>query len=60
MKVSLEDGWEVKVSAIKPKVYLLGNKTRQLVNETFDEMYRLGRLTFMSEYTLFSFPVFVV
>lgn len=26
----------------------------------FDKMHRLGRLKFMSEHTLFSFPVFVV
>ena len=60
MKVSLKPGWEAKVSAIKPRIYPLGNKARQLVDETFDEMHRLGRLKFTTGHTLFSFPVFVV
>ena len=60
MKVPLKPGWETKVSAIKPRVYPLGNEARQLVHETFDEMHRLGRLKFTSGHTPFSFPVFVV
>ena len=60
MKVPLKTGWEVKVSAIKPRVYPLGKEAYQLVDETFDKMHRLGRLKFMSEHTPFSFPVFVV
>ena len=60
MKVPLKPGWEAKVSAIKPRIYPLGNEARQLVDETFDEMHRLGRLKFTSEHTPFSFPVFVV
>ena len=60
MKVPLKPGWEAKVSAIKPRIYPLGNEARQLVNETFDEMHCLGRLKFTFEHTLFSFPVFVV
>lgn len=60
MKVPLKSGWEAKVSAIKPRIYPLGNETCQLVDEMFDKMYRLGRLKFTSEHTPFSFPVFVV
>lgn len=60
MKVLLKPGWETKVSTIKPRVYPLGNENRQVVDETFDEMHRLGRLEFTTEHTLFSFPVFVV
>lgn len=60
MKVPLKPGWEIKISAIKPKVYPLGNKACQIVDETFDKMYRFGRLKFTSEHILFSFPVFVV
>lgn len=60
MKVPLKPGWEAKVSMIKPKVYPLGNENRQVVDKTFDEMHRLGRLEFITEHTPFSFPVFVV
>ena len=60
MKVSLKPGWETKVSAIKLRVYSLGNKACQLINKTFDKMHCLGRLKFTSGHTPFSFPVFVV
>lgn len=60
MKVPVKPGWEAKVSAIKPRVYLLGNNACQLVNKIFDEMHRLDRLTFTSEHIPFSFPIFVV
>ena len=60
MKVPLNPSWKVKVSAIKPRVYSLGNKARQFVDETFDEMHCLGLLKFMSKDTPFSFPVFVI
>lgn len=60
MTVPLKPGWESKVSAIKPKVYLLGNEVRRVVDNTFDEMYRQGRLKYTTDPTPFSFPVFVV
>lgn len=60
MKVSLKPGWEAKVSAIKPRVYCLGNDVRRLVDDTFDEMHKQGRLKFTTDPTPFSFPVFVV
>lgn len=60
MKVPLKPGWEVIVSTIKPRVYPLGNKNWQVVDETFDKMHRLGRLKFTTEHPPFSFPVFVV
>ena len=60
MKVHLKPGWETKVSAIKPRVYPLGIEAKRLVDETFDEMQRLGRLKYTTSHTPFSFPVFVV
>lgn len=50
----------MRVSAIKPRVYLLGNEACQLVDKTFDKMHRLGRLKFTTEHTLFSLPIFVI
>ena len=60
MKVPFKPGWEAKVSAIKPRIYPLGNKACQLVDKTFDKMHRFGHLKFTSKQTPFSFPVFVV
>ena len=60
MKVPLKPGWETKVSAIKPRVYPLGNDARRLVDDTFNELYQQGRIKFTSDPTPFSFPVFVV
>ena len=60
MKILLKSGWEAKVSAIKPGVYPLGNNAQRLVDNTFDEMHKQRRLKFITNPTLFSFPVFVV
>lgn len=60
MIVPLKPGWESKVSAIKPKVYPLGNEARRIVDNTFEEMHTQGRLKYTTDPTPFSFPVFVV
>lgn len=38
IKMYLKSEWETKISAIKPRIYPLGIKTKRLVDETFDEM----------------------
>ena len=50
----------MKVSDIKPRVYLLDINSKRLVDEIFDELQRLGRLKYTISHTLFSFPVFVI
>ena len=60
MRVPLKPGWETKVSAIKPRIYPLGNNARQLVDDTFNEMHKQGHLEFTTNPTPFSFPVFVI
>lgn len=60
MKVHLKPGWETKVLAIKPKVYLLDIEARHLVDKTFNKIYRLGYLKYKISHTSFSFTVFVV
>ena len=60
MKVLLKPGWEAKVSAIKPRVYSLGNNVWGLVDNTFDKMHKQRHLKFITNPTSFSFPVFVV
>ncbi len=60
MTVQLKPGWESKVSAIKPQIYPLDNEARRVVDDTFDEMHKQGRLRYTTDPTSFSFPVFVV
>ena len=60
MTVPLKPGWESKVSTIKPRIYPLGNEARRVVDDTFDEMQKQGRLQYTTDPTPFSFPVFVV
>ena len=50
----------MRVSAIKLRVYPLGNDAWKLVDDTFNEMHKQGRLEFTTDLTPFSFPVFVV
>lgn len=56
----LKSGWEAKVSAIKPRVYLPRNKACQRVDNTFDKMHCLGRLKFTFKHIPFCFLVFVI
>lgn len=51
---------EAKVSAIKPRVYLLRNKACQLVHKMFDKMHCFDCLKFTTKHILFIFPMFVV
>lgn len=60
MKVPLKPGWESRVSAIKPRVYPVGNDFCRVVDETFDKMYCQSRLKFITNLTPFSFPVLIV
>ena len=59
MRISLRHDWQTKVSG-KAKVYPLGVQDREVVDKTFDEMHRQGRLDWTKEQTPFSYPVFVV
>lgn len=60
MTVPLCIDWQSHLYIIKPRVYLLGNKAKALVNEIFNELQWQDRLVYTQTYTFFSFPVFVV
>lgn len=60
IKIPLNPGWEAKISIIKPRVYPLGKKNEQVVDKTFDKIYHLGCLNFITEHTPFNFPVFLI
>ncbi len=59
MRIPLKPGWEEKVDG-SAKTYPLGEKDRQVVDKTFDELHDQGRLEWTAESTPFSYPVFVV
>ena len=59
MKLPLREDWQSKVSG-KSKVYPLGIEDREIVDKTFDEMHRQGRLIWTNTHTPLSYPVFVV
>lgn len=60
MKVLLKTSWEMKISAIKLRVYPFSNNVWQFVDNTFNNMQKQGRQEFTTDPTLFSFRVFVV
>jgi hypothetical protein len=59
MRIPLKPGWEKKVDG-SAKTYPLGEKDRQVIDKTFDELHNQGRLEWTAESTPFSYPVFVV
>ena len=59
MKITLRDDWQTKLQP-KVKIYPLGQRDRDVVDKTFDEMHRQGRLEYTTQATPFSYPVFVV
>lgn len=59
MKIPLKSGWEEKVKE-KAKVYPLGSKDKALVDQTFDELHRQGKMSWTTQSTPFSYPCFFV
>lgn len=44
MQIALKSNWESIVSG-KVKVYLLSVKDKELVNQTFNELHELGKMS---------------
>ena len=59
IQILLKSDWESKVSR-KAKVYLLSVKDRKLVDQTFDKLHELRRMSWSKNATFFSYPVFYV
>jgi transposase InsO family protein len=60
MKIPLRTDWESRLPAKGARVYPLGLEARKVVDDTFDELHQLGRMSWTIKGTPFSFPVFVV
>ena len=56
MPIPLKEGSDPKPS----RVYPLGEKDREVVDETFDKLHEHGKMQWANQPTKFSYPVFVV
>ena len=59
MRIPLKSDWEEKIPG-KIRVYPLGSRDKDLVDKTFDDLHRLGRMDWTDKSTPFSYPCFVV
>lgn len=59
MRIPLKENSETR-SPTKTAVYPLGARDRDLVDQTFDELHRKGRLQWTTQGTPWSYPCFVV
>ena len=57
--IPLKSDWERRVSGMA-KIYPLAAKDRELIDQTFDKLQDLGRLSYTTDCTPFSYPCFVV
>ena len=60
MIVLLHTDRQSHLHTIKPRIYLLGNEAKALVNKTFNKLQRQGCLVYIQTRIFFSFPVFLV
>jgi hypothetical protein len=60
MRIPLRSDWELQMPTKAARVYPLGLDTGKLVDETFDELHKQGRMSWSTTSTPFSYPVFVV
>ncbi len=59
MPILLKTGWEKKLKS-KVKVYPFKTRDREFVDKTFDELHELGKMSWTTTSTPFSYPCFVV
>lgn len=54
------DNWREVYKAGQAKVYPVGPKDREVIDEAFDKLHSQGRMEWTSTATPFSFPCFIV
>jgi len=59
LRILLRNNWQSKIIG-KARVYSLGVKNRELVNNIFDEFYDQGRLDWTITNTPFNYLVFII
>lgn len=60
MTINLIPDWQSKYKAGQARVYTAGSEDRKVIDKTFDELHKQGRLHWTNTSTPFSFPCFVI
>ena len=60
MEIPLVDNWKDLYKAGQARVYPVGARDKQVINEAFDKLHNQGRMEWTSTATPFTFPCFVV
>lgn len=60
MEIPLVDNWKDLYKAGQARVYPVGARDKQVINEAFDKLHEQGRMEWTSTATPFTFPCFVV
>lgn len=60
MEIPLVDNWQEQYKPGQARVYPVGAKDRQVIDEAFDKLHEQGRIEWTSTATPFSFPCFVI
>jgi hypothetical protein len=60
MGIDLKPGWEDCLPKKGPRVYPQGHRSKQQIDETFDELHKQGRMSWSFKNTPHAGPVFVV
>ena len=60
MKILLLNNWQELYKPEQVKVYSLGVKNCEFVNEAFNKLHKQGCMTWTTQSTLFTYPCFVV
>lgn len=60
MEIPLLDNWKEIYKAGQARVYPVGKRDKEVIDEAFDKLHQQGRMDWTSQATPFSFPCFVV
>lgn len=60
MDIPLIDNWQEQYKPGQARVYPVGAKDREVINEAFDKLHEQGRMEWTATATPFSFPCFVI
>ena len=60
MDIPLVDNWQEQYKPGQARVYPVGPKDREIIDEAFDKLHSQGRMEWTSTATPFSFPCFVI
>ena len=60
MDIPLVENWQELYKAGQARVYPVARPDRELIDKEFDQMQEQGKLSWIKEATLFTFPCFVV